>query len=372
MLAARKELAELEQIVATVEGTPDTTLRVSGLTLVASSLFDSGETVHARELFSEVHSMLSDLDSEGRARYMPGLVALHMAPFDYNTSRDLIKTFLSTVPEKERSRFLGTIAQRIAGNQPEEAEKALNQVIADRERENLAVRVAYGMAATDPKRAERIVRRLGSNLRRAYGLGLLAQGATRANEAFRLALLEEAWQILQDEADAGRRGTPSYRPMTVAVGLLPAVEQISPDRLNEFFWRVLSLRSNWAVGKQSARLGSHGPHLAMRMADPVLGAALARYDSPTAKLLTMTPGDETLDLGFSDAPYFFFGALTMLDPETAVRAVASMSTENEQKREDKLNAWKQVLSLLNKSTQKRWEHIMDTQYHLWQPGKVDF
>jgi hypothetical protein len=185
-------------------------------------------------------------------------------------------------------------------------------------------------------------------------------------------MLEEAWQILQDAADSGGRGRTTYTPMTVAVGLLPVVEQIIPDRLNEFFWQALSMRGSSTEGNERRLLGPHGPQNAMRLADPVLAAALARYDYPTERLLTMTSGDETLDLDFSEAPYFFFGALTVLDPETAVRAVASMSTENEQKREDKLNAWKQVLSLLNKSTQKRWEHIMDTQYHLWRPGRVDF
>lgn len=358
----------LEQTIPLLDGIQEPRFRVESLTALASGFYELGNIQQANELYTEALELAPKLRDGDRARFSRGGLAWHMAPLDYEASMQLLKQN----PSKPiGDRYLGNVAHQIADVVPPEAENLLKQIKDERKRDDIAVRVAYRMASTDPARAERIVRGIGGNLQRAYGLGLIAPRLSNVTNDGRIALLEEAWQILQSEADSGRRGRTTYTPVTIAVGLLPTVEQIMPDRLHEFFWQALSMRGDFTAGNEGRLVGRHGPQNTMRLADPVLGAAIARYDATTAKRLTMTPGDETLDLGFSDAPYFFFGALTVLEPETAIRAVASMSTSNDQEIESKLKAWKQVLSMLNKTTEQRWEYVIEDQYHLWRPDDVD-
>jgi len=109
----------------------------------------------------------------------------------------------------------------------------------------------------------------------------------------------------------------------------------------------------------------------MRLADPVLGAFLSRYDRRQARLLTLLPGDQTLDLGFRDASYFLLGALAILDPETAIRTAAKMPDSTHDQRESKRQAWDKVLHMFGKSTAERWDYLLDHQYYIWRPDKVD-
>jgi hypothetical protein len=227
------------------------------------------------------------------------------------------------------------------------------------------------MAKVDLPRAERIARSAARDSRMsAFALGMIALAAENAPAEHRVKLLDEAYDIL--DGQVGVSDTHVYTSMTVAVGLLPVVEQVAPDSLDEFFWRALSMRTDVTLGNESRALGRNGPGNAWRLADPVLGACLARYDRQTAQLLTLTPGDETLELGYFDAPFFLLGSLAILDPQTAVNTLARMPTGENRKQKAACEAWKQVVPMLVRSTTERWDWLMEHQYGIWRPDTVDF
>ncbi len=102
-----------------------------------------------------------------------------------------------------------------------------------------------------------------------------------------------------------------------------------------------------------------GPNQTMRLADPVMGASFARYDLDVARRLTLAPGDETLDLGPRDAPYYLFASLAILDPETAIRTISRLPHSTKRETESKMTAWLQFLEFFDTTTEARWNRLGD-------------
>lgn len=345
----------------------DGTRLVESQTWLASRYLKHGDMKTANRLFGEAFALAEDLPNVERAGFSRGYLAWHSAPVDFRKSVALLDQI-----SKDDDRYRSNIAHQIADIDPELAEKLLNQVKHASKREQKTVRVCYRMSKVDPQRARRIadtIREIPSL--RAFALGAIATGNPNSDIAACRKLLDEAFGILQTEVDHEGRGGSNFLPLVVAVGLLPMIEESSPDLLDDYFWRTLSLRTDHSIGNRIRTLGRHGPNDAMRMADPVLAACLFRYDASVAWQLTIMSGDETLNPGPRDAPHFLFGALAMLDPETAVRAAMKLPDTTDREVKAKYRAWDQVISMLDKSAHERWQYLMDRELDLWQPGKVD-
>jgi hypothetical protein len=157
-------------------------------------------------------------------------------------------------------------------------------------------------------------------------------------------LLREAFVILD--------GTVSHRPpgvmptaQDVGLSLLPVVEIIKPELVQEYLWHALSLAE-----KPRA----------------LTAACVARYDRDTAA--QWLPPEKSKGPGRS-GPYF--GALALVDPGDAVRRAQDLPEMTEEDQKAKLRAWTQIIAMLRRNTQERWEWMQDSQMNLWYVGKED-
>jgi hypothetical protein len=244
-------------------------------------------------------------------------------------------------------------------------------MIPEQSRSQSAMKVAITMASADSLEAKRIADSISTVEDRAYALGMMADGIHDAQPEFANKCLVEAFDLLEQHVNLGGQSRSLHVPLTTAVALLPAARRIDPDRFSEYFWQALSFRRDTAYGNTSMALGRNGHNNHLRVADPVLGALLSRYDSRAGKRLMMPPDDESLEDGYSDAPYFLLGAMVFVDPERAVRAADALPDETNVEQYHKHTAWHQVFSMLNLTPEQRWDWLIEHQYQVWQPGTVD-
>src|SRR6185295_2261449 len=245
-----------------------------------------------------------------RWEFSRGYLAWSMAPVDLAASLELLKD----APSGESGRYYGNVAHQIAALKPAEAERILGLVPAQA-RDQYSLRVAYRMAPIDLARARRIVDGMSEPPLKAYAFGLLGSALVKSDPAAARKLMGEAYDQLDQLVESGySSGRSVFSPFPVAVGLLREVERVDPDRLDEFVWRTLSWRRDITYGNESRVLGNHGEGDHLRLSDPVLAAFISRYDRTLARTILTPDDDETLSLGVSYAPTFFFAGLAAIDP----------------------------------------------------------
>ena len=156
--------------------------------------------------------------------------------------------------------------------------------------------------------------------------------------------MEEAFAILDTLViKTAVRGTP--HPQDVGLSLLPVVESIDGELVHETLWHVLSLSD---------------------MPRALTAACVARYDRDMATQwlppdMSDTPGQSRM--------HFF--ALAQVDPEASVRLAKNLPELNEADQNTKMRAWTQIVAMLRRNAQARWEWMQDSQMNLWYVGKED-
>jgi len=150
-----------------------------------------------------------------------------------------------------RRRCYVAIAEALAGERPAEAERVFqlindsSDVSAFERKDEVILRLCRPMATTDPERARRLIAGLKSPRMQACGWALLALGLDdRDRPAARSALAESIRLIdrLSGPPDTAERmnglanvaGNP-------AASILPIVEGVAPERLEEVFWKAVAL-----------------------------------------------------------------------------------------------------------------------------------
>ncbi len=217
-------------------------------------------------------------------------------------------------------------AVRLAAIDPAEAEQLVPQEPSnfwDWARYDDVPRICQRMARVDLPRARRILERLndpsGPNSSPrpelvAEGLALLAAARAEADPTGARALLDEAFDRLRKLAHEEHRGNDPQIANRMAA-LLPLVERIDPDRLEERLWLAAAHR---------APLFEHA-FLQQLQGPVVLAALVARYDRAMAAAiiapaLDRLPGLLTEGFGFSYQQSTVIKALAVYDP----RVVAAM------------------------------------------------
>ncbi len=136
------------------------------------------------------------------------------------------------------------------------------------------------MSKTDPDRVRRLIAGLKMPREQPCGWALLALGlADRDKSSARSALAESILLIdgLGGPRDLAERVNPRLMVAdNPAASILPIVEKVTPERLNEVFWKAVALMPK--VDKD--------PQSVVRVFSPVDNATfLARYDRQVADLL---------------------------------------------------------------------------------------
>jgi hypothetical protein len=143
------------------------------------------------------------------------------------------------------------VAEALASERPDQAERVFQLIddsgrIAHENKTQVAVRLCRLMAKTDPERARRIIGGLKNTQAQACAWALLAQGLADGDKpAARLALAESIKLI--DHAGTAEQA-PAERPVPLmfvaanpAASILPIVENVAPERLEEVFWKAVAL-----------------------------------------------------------------------------------------------------------------------------------
>jgi protocatechuate 3,4-dioxygenase beta subunit len=330
-----------------------------GLASVARTLLALGERDLAQRIVARAAPLVDKLPPEEWTGYARTVYAEVLASFDLEQALAIVA---QAKDKSEQQRHYGNIAQRIAGSNPEGAERALalaGKVEAWMEPTRWIPRVCYGMAGSDLARARRIALQ-GGKAPNGYALGMMALALAGQDRKTALGLLDEAYATLAAQSASGRDRSCQEEECVQAAGLLPVVEKLAPERLSEFVWRALALR----------RARSSGPDLwhdsAPLLADSALALLLARYDRALARtLLEPAVGQLKLQssgLGRDWSSDVLPAALAVTDPEWALELSKSVLSERAR--------WT-IASVLGRSGEERWRFVMDKYLQLWTVGKED-
>jgi RNA polymerase sigma factor (sigma-70 family) len=206
---------------------------------LARRLADLGETGAARALVEEILAPAKALDAGiGRADSMQA-VAEVLGSIDPEAAEALIP---KGGDERSRNDMIGSVAEGCAAIDPARAERLFKQYT-HQSSEVYLVHACKRMAGVDLPRARRLAASIKSDALRAYALAWMADALATVDPAVASGLLDDSFRAFADSALRGQGGVwSSHSAGVMAASLLPVVERVRPDRLDEFTWRVVSLR----------------------------------------------------------------------------------------------------------------------------------
>ena len=261
---------------------------------------------------------------------------------------------------------IGDIAVTLAGIRPDVAESLLGHIRA--QRDNYAPKVVHRMASADVERAIRIAEQITNESYKGQAFGAIADAIAEKDRDNARELLRQAFVILA--AAKTPEDTRLESPLKMAVSLLPTVEKIDKALVAEHIYRTLALRRTTTCGGNCCvpitTLGRTGERNLVRLSDPVLAAAIARYDMTVARQIASAPGDMTLQMSIKEAPYFLLGSMARTNPENI-----SFSGINKIASTESLEAWRQILPALTMNNADYWSWLMEEQFGVWEIGKAE-
>jgi hypothetical protein len=217
--------------------------RLHVLARVAGGWLDLGEVDKARPLLREGLELVAAVPKTER------LYPIFLATAA-RVEVDRVLSLMQDLSNARRRTCYVAVAEALANERPAEAERVFQLIddssrVAGENRDQIALRLCRVMAKTDPERARRIITGLKTPPEQACGWALLALGLVgRDKPAARSALVESIRVIdrLLDSAEAVRPRLPGIRVANnPAASILPIVEQVAPERLEEVFWKAVAL-----------------------------------------------------------------------------------------------------------------------------------
>jgi hypothetical protein len=329
-----------------------------------------GEGAKGKEVFDEAIKRSGSLPTSDRSDYDRAFLAAQLARFDRQAATKLLAE-IKFDDDFSHDRHHANMAHAVAAADPAAAERFLAEVKTQRVKDEWTSRICYDMAAVDFARALRLAEAVANPNLRAYALGVMAVPVAKTDRPAAEELIARAYAIVTELVDTNTSpGRSIFDPLDVGVGLLPFVEMIDPTLVREYFWRALSLRDDTTIGNETRALGFYGKHNRLRLADPVLATALARYDRDVARAVMHAPADQAIASG-EEYPSYYFYAYAMINPEAAVDLASRLPDDSPERRKAKWEAWQQVLNSILSRDEKRWPGFYDGQLSVWYIGQTD-
>jgi hypothetical protein len=276
---------------------------------VGEHWLELGERPKAMALFADGLKLIETLPPLKRTD--AGGLLTHLAWVDPKAPVELLQ---GVGRDRWHERILANIAIRAAYEHPAEAERILGQIHEPTWRVESAPRICRRMARNDPDRARRIAASLPSAPERVHAWTFLADALRLTDPAAASATLDRAIKE-NDESETGEwlRSTEAGP----AASILPFVERIAPDRVEEIFWRAVAQQS--PADDPRDDLGSNS-------AESVIGQALllSRYDRAVASVLFEPVASYIRNLPLragNDLTPSVILATASLDPNSAVELV---------------------------------------------------
>ena len=257
------------------------------------------------------------------------------------------------------------IAVQLATDHPAEAERFFNLRDGRNERFSIRHRRPATLPSSRPSRsarARRVAASLGGPGIRACAWAYVALGLAEKDKAGASEAMDRAIQ----EIDRLRESGPAPEPVNVvggvlllypsnpAVVILPVVERITPERLDEVFWRAVALHPRIKTDQEDQLARSNIGFECM---------LLARYDRQVAAVL-FEPIDSYLrSLAARTGPRDEFDpsvitALGCIDPRSAVALLESLTPPKDYRRPHPAHqARRRLIEVLGMPIEKRWMRL---------------
>ena len=242
---------------------------------------DLGEIERGTALLREGQKLAEQLPAPSEAAERAHELAAHLrayfagslARIDGPAAIKLSAGFTSRFADRYRI----VVALGLAGHDPAAAERLLDA----RDYKSPALSVLHRMAAVDPQRAVRLARKSSEETDRGYALGIVGHGLVAQDAAQAMALLDEAFGLLE-RASAG--GAYAWEhPAVLAAALLPVAERIDPALVEGYLWRAIAMRS-----PRATRVATE-PGAALTTG--ALAMFIRRYDREAAQALVAPIAD---------------------------------------------------------------------------------
>jgi hypothetical protein len=241
----RREFLDLATVQARAPAGPgvDPQSRLNELAGVAGNWLNFGDVEKARPLIREGLELVAALPVIQRNHeYFLATAA--------RIEHERVLSFIRDFSNARRRICYSAVAESLADEHPAEAERVFQLIDDSIEtrgelRAEIALRLCWRLAKTEPERARRIIAGLKMPGEQACGWALLALGLLERDQpAARSAWAESIQEIdrLLDSAGTlkseGSRIPVAKNP---AASILPIVEKVAPELLDEVFWRAVAL-----------------------------------------------------------------------------------------------------------------------------------
>ena len=286
---------------------------------LARAWLDFGDVEQARPLVRDGLETLTVLPKI--QQYDDGFLAT-AARIEPDRVLSLIRNVSSTA---DRQAYYARIAESLAIEHPAEAERVF-QLTDDSPRTAMQVRsrialqlgLCRRLAKSDPPRARRIISGMQTPRDQALGWALLALGLADRNKLAASTALTESIQAIDRLPDSAKDVKPAATRVLAdhnpAALILPIVEKVAPERLEEVFWRAVALMPN---DDQSQNRG----FVDFRLADATV--VLARYDRQVTDVF-VRQAMSALPAGRAVYNPMMIRAKAGVDPQSAVRLFESL------------------------------------------------
>ncbi len=262
----------------------------------------------------------------------------------------------------DRQAYYSRIAESLAIEHPAEAERVF-QLINDsprtpmqvRSRIALQLRLCRRLAKSDPPQARRIIARMQMPRDQALGWALLALGlADRDKQAANTALAESIQvidRLTASAKDVKPAATGVLADPNPAALILPIVEKVAPERLEEVFWRAVTLMPDDDLAQKRGTVD-------FRLA----GAAvvLARYDRQIADVF-VTQAMSALPASRTVYSPMIIRAKAGVDPSGAVTLMQALPPGGRDERRSPngmmYSARDELLIYLIEPSDRHWQYV---------------
>jgi protocatechuate 3,4-dioxygenase beta subunit len=338
--------------------------RIIQLAVVAKRLWALGEQERATKLLREGQEVARELPTAAWAGYARGAFAEDLALIDLPAALGLIKDLKDPF---EYVRHHANLAHKLAGIDPAAAQRVFDILLRSNDqqqvyqREQYAQRICYRMAPADLPRARKIAETVKDPYFKARAYGVMAQALSRSRQPEALALLDQAFDLLEQHVASGKDAFNNLWNAAALAGLMvPVAEQIDPTLVAEFFWRTLSLRAPARRGHEDAW------SLEMEaQSQGALALVLARYDRQLA-MAFVDEAHRQPRQGGSGRVMNYLLAAALAEPRRAVTMAEKLATEPNGD-----YACEQVIKLLLAEGEAVWKAV-DRALAQWHVDDEDF
>ena len=252
------------------------------------------------------------------------------------------------------------IAEALIEDRSSQAERVIEFVefppsVVSHQRWMLFLRLCWSVGKTDPARAKKAIASLTTPRQQACGWALLALALADQDQAAARSALAESIHLIErvdgppGASEPSRFSILAFNP---AAAILPIVEKVAPERVEEVFWKAVSLlpRAD-AAGRRGV--------VFVNRADPAV--ILARYDRQVADVFLTQAVPASPD-GTQSDPRDVVDVIetkAVIDPRAAVNILEALPPLNDGRdpraSQSRDHACRRLIQCLLESNDEHWQ-----------------